>query len=187
MNMPRSSNAQKPSISQSIDGVQRLASRTSKSTASLLCLVVFSALLSAGCVSPQSAQGNSALAQAPSLTRPDGSVRIDTSSEEVAKLWASAESARAEGKATIALELLYEAIELDPSNSLLWSRAAEIQLDNLEPALAESYATRSNSYAADNRPLLQRNWMIIEHSRSMRGDLLGVRSAHKQVQFFQYQ
>jgi len=35
--------------------------------------------------------------------------------------------------------------------------------------------------------LLYRNWLIIEHARSMRGDLLGVRSARKQVQLYRYQ
>lgn len=119
--------------------------------------------------------------------RPDGSVRVDTQSKEVASLWASAERAISEDRPNIALELLYEALEIDGQNSLLWSRAAELQLDTLEPALAESYAVKSNAWAGDNRPLLYRNWLIIEHARSMRGDLLGVRSAHKQVQAFQYQ
>lgn len=124
---------------------------------------------------------------APISARPDGSVRVDTQDQNVAKLWAAAEKARGENRLTIALELLYEAMELDPQNSLLWSRAAEIQLDSLEPALAENYAVRSNSWAGDNKPLLYRNWLIIEHARSMRGDLLGVRSAHKNVQLYQYQ
>lgn len=153
----------------------------------LLSSIALSALLSAGCVSQQPRAAGVSLPAAPVLTRPDGSVRIDTTNQQVAKLWASAQSAMAEGKSTIALELLYEAMELEPANSLLWSRAAEIQLDNLEPALAETYAARSNTLAVNNRPLLHRNWLIIEHSRSMRGDLLGVRSAHKQALTYQYQ
>jgi hypothetical protein len=99
-------------------------------------------------------------------------------------LWAASERAREENRPEIALELLYEAIEIAPQNSLLWSRAAEIKLDSVEPAAAEDFAVRSNSHAGDNRPLLHRNWLIIEHSRSMRGDLLGVRSAQKQVQLY---
>ena len=146
-------------------------------------------MLVSACATPQSQnRGNSSLsAVAPIVVRPDGGVRIDTTSQEVASLWASAERARAQSKLNIALELLYEAIEIDPQNSLLWSRAAEYKLDALEPALAENYATRSNTFAGENRPLLYRNWLIIEHARSMRGDLLGERSAHKQVQLYQYQ
>lgn len=123
---------------------------------------------------------------APASSRPDGSVRVDTQSQEVAKLWASAERARADDKLTIALELLYEALEIDPENGLLWSRAAEIQLDDIKPELAESYATRSNAWAGENNSLLYRNWLIIKHARSMRGDLLGVRGAQKQAQLYQY-
>lgn len=126
-------------------------------------------------------------AAAPIISRPDGSVRGNTDFEKVADLWASAEEARTKEQYTVALEFLYDALDVNPQNPLLWSRAAEIQLDTLEAALAESYATKSNAFAQDNRPLLYRNWMIIEHARKMRGDLLGVRSAHKKVQEYQYQ
>lgn len=119
--------------------------------------------------------------------RPDGSIRFDTRNEQVARLWIAAEKARTENRSAIALELIYDALELDPQNSLLWSRAAELQLDNLEAALAENYAVKSNSFAGENQSLLYRNWLIIEHARSMRGDLLGVRSAHKKVQEYRYQ
>ena len=122
----------------------------------------------------------------PIASRPDGSVRVDTESQEVARLWAAAEQARGRNQNSIALELLYEALEIDAQNSLLWSRAAEFKLDEVEPALAEDFATRSNAYAGDNNALLHRNWLIIEHSRSMRGDLLGVRDARNQAQIYQY-
>ena len=119
--------------------------------------------------------------------RPDGAVRIDTDNQQTARLWASAEQARQAGQTSAALEILYEALDNSPQNALLWSRAAELQLDSLEATLAESYATKSNAYAGDNRPLLYRNWLIIEHARNMRGDLLGVRSARIEVQEYQYQ
>lgn len=140
-----------------------------------------------GCESMKSTGNTESTAVVPVLSRPDGSVREDTNDDSVARLWAAAEQARQEDKNTIALELLYQALEISPQSALLWSRAAEIQLDNLEAALAESYATKSNAFAIANNPLLYRNWLIIEHSRNMRGDLLGVRSAHKRVQQYQYQ
>ena len=147
----------------------------------LLVMVV----LCAGCASSQQQAVDNQIVAAPTLTRPDGSVRVDTNNQEAASLWASSERAISDGRPEIAIELLYEALEIEPQNSLFWSRAAELQLDTLEPELAENYAMRSNTWAGENRPLLYRNWLIIEHSRSMRGDLLGVRSAHKQVQIYQ--
>ena len=118
---------------------------------------------------------------------PDGSIRFDTRNEQVARLWMAAEKARQENRESIALELILQALDIDSSSALLWSRAAELQLDNLEAALAENYAVKSNSFAANNESLMYRNWLIIEHARSMRGDLLGVRSAHKKVQQYRYQ
>ncbi len=145
------------------------------------------AVLLSGCAGMQQADTSKTVAVEPIVARPDGSVRGDTADRQVAQLWAAAERARQENKDAVALELLYDALEVSPQSAILWSRAAEIQLDSLEAALAESYAAKSNAFAADNRPLLYRNWLIIEHARDMRGDLLGVRSAHKKVQQYQYQ
>lgn len=149
--------------------------------------VVLVFLVLSGCSSLQPKPEPKLEEVAPIVARPDGSVRGNTDFERVAQLWAAAEEARNNDQDAIALELLYDALEISPQNALIWSRAAEIQLDTLEAALAESYATKSNAFAEDNRPLLYRNWMIIEHARNMRGDLLGVRSAHKKVQEYQYQ
>ena len=150
-------------------------------------VVVVLLLLTAACAAPQNNRpgGPPRDNLAPDIARPDGSVGLSTDNSEVAELWAAAERARSENQPNVALELLYEAMQVDPQNSLLWSRAAELKLDDIEPALAEEYAVRSNSLAGENRPLLHRNWLIIEHARSMRGDLLGVRSAHKQVEVFE--
>lgn len=117
---------------------------------------------------------------------PDGSIRFDTEDQRIAKLWSASEQARLEDNNEKALEYLYQALEISPQNSLIWSRAAEIQLENSEAATAENFASKSNLFAESNAPLLHRNWLIIEHARSLRGDLLGVRSAHKKVQEFQY-
>jgi len=145
-------------------------------TASLLAL--------AGCASTQTGD-QPAPAVAPTASLADGSVRGETGNQRVAALWSSAERARQANNDAGALENLYEALEIDPRNGLLWSRAAEIQLDNQQPAQAENMAMKSNTFAGDNASLLYRNWLIIEHARDMRGDLLGVRSAHKKVQEYQ--
>ena len=115
----------------------------------------------------------------------DGSIRQDTTSARVAELWANAEQARLSSNHEAAINFILQAIELQPQDALLLSRVAELQLNVRQPVLAESYAVRSNAYAATNRTMLLRNWLIIEHSREMRGDLLGVRTAHRQVIEFQ--
>ena len=145
-----------------------------------------SALLAlAGCASAPPERETSPTIASTSV-RPDGSVRADTEDARVAQLWSAAQEAYGRNDEVAALEHLYEALEIDPGNGLLWSRAAEIQLDAEEPEQAERFAARSNAAAGDNRALQYRNWLIIEHARDMRGDLLGVRSAHRRVQQFQY-
>ena len=156
----------------------------------LKMLVVSATLLSAGCAAlqPQAANTAPVVPTQPmsSLALPEGSIRYDTEDARVAQLWSAAERARIAQNTDLALQRLFEALELSPQNSLLWSRAAEIELNNEQAALAENFATKSNTFAGNNGSLLHRNWLIIEHARSLRGDLLGVRSAHKKVQEYQY-
>lgn len=118
-------------------------------------------------------------------TQLDGSIRYDTDNQRLARLWSAAEQARRANNDEEAIEILYLAIEVSPNNSMLWSRAAEIQLDNDQALIAENMALKSNAFAGENPDLLHRNWLIIEHARSLRGDLLGVRSARKQVEIYQ--
>ncbi len=115
----------------------------------------------------------------------DGSIRYDTDDQQLAELWSAAEQARRVDNDDQAIDLLYQAIDISPNNSLLWSRAAEIQLENDQALTAENLALKSNAFAGENPTLLHRNWLIIEHARSLRGDLLGVRSARKQVELYQ--
>ncbi len=117
----------------------------------------------------------------------DGSIRYDTDDQRLAELWAASEDARRNGDDSRAIEFLYQGLDISPQNSLFWSRAAELQLDNDQALMAENLALKSNNFAGDNPVLLHRNWLIIEHARSLRGDLLGVRSARKRVQQFEYQ
>lgn len=151
-------------------------------------LIVGSVMLVVGCATVQEevvVRNPTPLVTSANL--PEGSIRYDTENARIAQLWSAAEQARLEANSDLALQRLFQALELSPQNSLLWSRAAEIQLDNKQAAAAEDFATKSNTFAGNNESLLHRNWLIIEHSRSLRGDLLGVRSAHKKVQEYQYQ
>ncbi|MFK7889382.1 MAG: hypothetical protein AB8B63_01095 [Granulosicoccus sp.] len=156
-------------------------------TVSKVAAATLSILLLSACASMQQTPAPVPTeAEAIVTPRADGSVRFDTQNEQVARLWVASEKARQDKRLAIALELIYDALEISPRNSLLWSRAAELQLDNLEAAQAENYAVKSNTFAGNRKSLLYRNWLIIEHARSMRGDLLGVRNAHKKVQQYRY-
>lgn len=164
-----------------------------KISLNFICLCIAGALAS-GCASLQNAGPNvesdqsaaEQSTQAALPVSPNGSIRYDVEDERVAQLWAAAEQARLDNDTDQALAHLFSALELSPKNSAIWSRAAEIQLQTNEAALAETFAIKSNAFAGNNTSLLHRNWLIIEHARSLRGDLLGVRSAHKKVQEFQY-
>lgn len=150
-------------------------------------VVLCSVLFASACATTPSSKDAAALPDPVAAISPGGAARGDTTDVKVANLWTSAEAARLAGNDKVALDLLYQALDLDPQSPVLWSRAAELQLSSLEAALAESYATKSNAFASDaDQMLLYRNWLIIEHARKMRGDLLGVRSAHKKVQQYQY-
>lgn len=159
-------------------------------------LIVSSAVLVMGCQSTRQSSAPllvtepvpvvSSENQSQAQSQTNNGVRFDTKDARIAKIWLEAEQARRGGNTDLALQRLFEGIDIQPQNSLLWSRAAEIQLNNEQAALAENFAAKSNTFAGNNDSLLHRNWLIIEHARSMRGDLLGVRSAHKKVQEYQY-
>lgn len=160
---------------------------------SLIKGLVASVLLSSGLIlsgcqsleSPERQRAASAQQENGSLLA-DGSIRHDTDSPRVAQLWAAAEKARAERRWDEAEQHIQSALQLQPKDGVLWSRAADLKLTLLEPQMAEKFAMRSVAFANNNRTLLHRNWLIIEHAREMQGDLLGVREAHKQVQNYQY-
>lgn len=152
----------------------------------LVACAAFAGLLTA-CSAPAPEPPESPIMPRVENTMLDGSVRGDTSDPELARLWAEAEAARLDGQDQDAIDLLLRGLEIDPRNSLLWSRAAEIQLRNDQGALAENYAAKSNEYADGNPALRLRNWLMIQHARRMRGDLLGVRSAEREVQALRYE
>lgn len=156
-------------------------------------LLLMATLLASGCTSLKNANTGSVEPSSSPVLRQtidsagqpaDNTIRHDTSNARVAQLWAEAELSRLSGDSFEASRYILQAIEVEPTDSVLLSRAAELQLQMGQPTLAESYAVRSNVLSESNRSLMLRNWMIIEHSREVRGDLLGVRTAHRMVQQF---
>jgi len=111
-------------------------------------LVISTAMVVMGCQSRSQTRA-APIAPMPAVSseaQPEG-VRYETKDARIAKVWAEAEQARRQGNTDLALRRLFEGIEIQPQNSLLWSRAAEIQLNNNQGALAENFAAKSNTFA----------------------------------------
>ena len=107
-----------------------------------------------------------------------GDIRHDVQDAAVARLSQESEILRRNGDLENAKERLQQAITITPRDAVLWSRAAEFELDQNSFLRAENYAAKSNYLATlGNRPLRYRNWLIIKRSREGRGDLLGAREA----------
>ncbi|MEM7258207.1 MAG: hypothetical protein AAF404_12565, partial [Pseudomonadota bacterium] len=107
-----------------------------------------------------------------------GDIRHDVTDPQVARLWQESEIMRRGGELDAAQERLQKAIAITPDDAVLWSRAAEIELDQNSFLRAENYAAKSNFLATlADRQLRYRNWLIIKRAREGRGDLLGAREA----------
>ena len=111
----------------------------------------------------------------------DGSIRHTVDNEAVALLWEQAEDARANDEPRSAISALERALRVAPEDPVLWSRLAELQLEQGEHGVAENFAARSNSLAEDHRLLRYRNWLIIGAAREYRGDEEGAREARTEA------
>jgi hypothetical protein len=108
----------------------------------------------------------------------EGEIRHDVQDPEVARLWQESAILSRSGDLDSAKARLQQAITITPRDAVLWSRAAEFELDQNSFLRAENYAAKSNYLATlGDRPLRYRNWLIIKRSREGRGDLLGAREA----------
>jgi len=113
---------------------------------------------------------------------PDGSIRHTVDNEAVALLWEQAEEARQNDELRSAISALERALRVAPEDPVLWSRLAELQLERGEDGVAENFAARSNSFAADHSLLRYRNWLIIAAAREQRGDREGARQARAEAE-----
>lgn len=80
---------------------------------------------------------------------------------------------------------LERALQIEPSNPVLWSNLAGIRFKQNQLGLAEQLALKSNSYARGDKDLLVRNWKLIAEARSLRGDSAGAEKAAKRVERMQ--
>lgn len=114
----------------------------------------------------------------------DGTILHSVSNRTVALLWERAESARSEDRLEDAIGTLERALQISPENSVLWSRLAELQLEQNEYAAAENLALRSNSLAGDQPRLRYRNWLLIAEARDRRGDDAGAQEARAEADHY---
>ena len=95
----------------------------------------------------------------------------------VIQLWTEAEAAKKSQQYVVAERKIKQAIRILPKKAILWSRLAELAMIQEKPIKAEDFAARSNAYSGNNRMLLNRNWLIIKHSRTQRNDQVGASQA----------
>lgn len=107
----------------------------------------------------------------------DGTIRHSVPDQTVALLWERAERARSEDRLGDAIGSLERALQISPGDPVLWSRVAELHLEQGEYAAAENLAARSNALAGDQPRLRYRNWLLIAEARDRRGDDAGARQA----------
>jgi predicted Zn-dependent protease len=98
-------------------------------------------------------------------------------SPAVAALVRDAEGSRGRGDLDKAASSLERAIRIQPRNPELWTRMAQLRLEQNQPTVAENLAKRSNVLAKGNRSLIQRNWALIAQARRSAGDSSGAAEA----------
>jgi Tfp pilus assembly protein PilF len=69
------------------------------------------------------------------------------------------------------------ALRIEPRNALLWHELARVRLADGQYPQAEQLAAKSNSFAAENKPLKSANFRLIAEARAARGDSDGARAA----------
>ena len=75
------------------------------------------------------------------------------------------------GKLDTAAATLERALRLEPRNPELWTRLAEVRIQQGEYEQAASLAAKSNNLAGSNAALISRNQGIIEQARQRKGAL----------------
>lgn len=99
----------------------------------------------------------------------------ETVSAAVQQLLASAERLNSAGDSEAAADLLERALRIEPRNALLWSRLANVRFALNEWWQSIQLATKSNTLAGNNTPLLRQNWYLMVNAYTALGDLQAVK------------
>jgi hypothetical protein len=76
---------------------------------------------------------------------------------------------------------LERAVRIEPRNAAIWSRLAEVRLQQKLSPQAENLAKKSNTLAGRDNRLRARNWRIIARARQIAGDSAGAAQAEQQA------
>lgn len=112
---------------------------------------------------------------------PNESIDHNVDNRAVSLLWDQAEEARQNNRIDKAVGKLEQAVRMAPEDPVLWSRLAELRLQQRDFAVAENLASKSNALAGDQRLLRYRNWVMIAEARRRRGDEEGARQAQAEA------
>lgn len=104
-------------------------------------------------------------------------IKHDIGNPAVMDLWQLAEEARQTGDYETAVLQLERALRIAPTDAVMWSRLAEMQLSQGNSSQAENLAAKSNAMTVDNPLLNYRNWLIIARARQSKGDDIGAQEA----------
>jgi Flp pilus assembly protein TadD len=114
-------------------------------------------------------------------THPASKAEAPTASPVVTALLREAESNRDSGRLDNAAASLERALRIQPRNPKLWSRLAEIRLQQGQPGLAEDLAKKSNLLAKGDAELIRGNWSVIAQARRRKGDAEGAADAEERA------
>ncbi len=141
-------------------------------------LAIFVLLLFAGCAtSPDLTYEESDDYQPYDTDAESAGISQIIGNEAVVGIWQEAEEANKAGDYETAAMLLERALRIEPTEAVLWSELAEIQLLQQNANQAENLATKSNAMSLDNPMLNYRNWLIIAKARQLKGDDIGAQEA----------
>lgn len=104
-------------------------------------------------------------------------ITLVTGNPAVRDLWAQAEQARRAGDYDNAALTLERILRIAPDDAVIWSRLAEIRLQQGNSSQAENLAAKSNAMSLDNPLLSYRNWLIIARARKLAGNDVGAQEA----------
>jgi Tfp pilus assembly protein PilF len=138
----------------------------------------------AGCAAQQPREAPGKAGTAPSPTEGE-QARPAQPGEPTAAIVALAERADAQarsGEFEAAAANLERALRIEPDSAPLWTRLANVRLEQGQYLQAEDLALRSNSLAPRDLFLQSVNWRLIAEARRQRGDTVGAGEADQRAQ-----
>lgn len=161
--------------------VQATVSVAASGWRTAIVAVAFAVLAGCAAQQPREGPGETATAAPPQ----PGSSAPAQPAEPSAAIVALAERADAQarnGEFEAAAANLERALRIEPDSAPLWTRLANLRLEQGQYLQAEDLAQRSNSLAPRDLFLQSVNWRLIAEARRQRGDPTGAGEAEQRAQ-----